>query len=59
MKILLAKLKNLYIPYAWISIMKKQNSNQNEKIEKMVVFLKTSHYYHHKFNFGIFFSAVL
>ena len=27
MKILLAKLKNLYIQYAWISIMKKQNSN--------------------------------
>ena len=55
-KILLAKLKSLYIPYAWISIMKKQNSNQNVKIEKMVVFLKTSDYYHHKFNFGIFFQ---
>ena len=41
MKILLAKLKNLYIQYAWISIMKKQNSNQNVKVEKMVVFVKT------------------
>ena len=37
MKILLAKLKNLYIQYAWISIMKKQNSNQNLKVEKMVL----------------------
>ena len=30
-KILLAKLKYLYIQYTWISIMKKQNSNQNGK----------------------------
>ena len=54
-KILLVKLKNLYIQYAWISVMKKQNSNQNVKIEKMVVFAKTFDYYHHKFNFGNFF----
>ena len=40
-KILLAKLKNLYIQYAWISIMTKQNSNQNVKFEKMVVPVKT------------------
>ena len=40
-KILLVKLKNLYIQYAWISIIKKQNHNQNEKVEKMVVFVKT------------------
>ena len=40
-KILLAKLKNLYIQYARISIMKKQNSNQNVKFEKMVVSIKT------------------
>ena len=40
-KILLAKLKNLYIQYARISIMKKHNSNQNVKVEKMVVFIKT------------------
>ena len=39
MKILLAKLKYLYIRYAWISIMKKQNSNV--KVEKMVVLVKT------------------
>ena len=35
-KILLVKLKNLYIQYAWIWIMKKQNS----KVEKMVVFVQ-------------------
>ena len=40
-KILLAKLKNFYIQYSWISIMKNQNSNQNVKVEKMVVFVKT------------------
>ena len=34
-KILLVKLKYLYIQYAWISIMKKQNSNQNGKVKKM------------------------
>ena len=36
-KILLAKLKNLYIQHAWISIMKKQSSSRNVKVEKMVV----------------------
>ena len=40
-KILLAKLKNLYIQYARISIMKKHNSNQNVEVEKMVIFIKT------------------
>ena len=49
MKILLVKLKYLYIQYAWISIMKKQNSNQNVKFEKMVVLVKTFYHYHHKF----------
>ena len=53
----LAKLKNLYIHYAWIPIMKKQNSNQNVKVEKIVVFVKTFDYYHQKFNFGNFFSC--
>ena len=38
-KILLVKLKYLYIQYAWISIMKKQNSNQYVKVEKIVVLL--------------------
>ena len=48
MKVLLIKSKTLYIQYAWIyEIMKKQNSNQNVKID----------YYHHKFNFGNFFSC--
>ena len=37
--------------------MKKQNSNQNVKIEKMVVSVKTFDYYNHKFNFGNFFSC--
>ena len=53
MKSLLVKLKYLYTQYAWISIMKKRNSNQNVKVEKKVVF----DHYHHKFNFGIFFSC--
>ena len=48
-KILFLKLKYLYIQYAWISIMKKQNSNQNGKAEKMVVLVKTFDHYHHKF----------
>ena len=29
--------------------MKKQNSNQNVKVEKMVVLVKTFDHYHHKF----------
>ena len=45
----LGKLKYLYIQYAWISIMKNQNSNQNGNVEKMVLLLKTLDYYHHKF----------
>ena len=54
MKTLLAK--NLYIQYAWTSIMKKQNSNPNVKGEKMVVFVKTLDYYQHKFKFGNLFQ---
>ena len=41
MKILLVKLKYLYIPYAWILIKKNEDSNQNVKVEKMVVLVKT------------------
>ena len=39
-EILLAKLKNLYIQYAWISIMikKKQDSSQDVKVEEIMVF---------------------
>ena len=49
-KILLIKLQYLYIQYAWISIMKKHFSNQNGKVEKMVVLVKTfDHYHHHNF----------
>ena len=55
--ILLVQLKNLYIQYAWISIMKKQNSNQNVRVEKIVVFVKTFDHYDHKFSFGNFFSC--
>ena len=40
-KILLPKLRKLYIQYASISIMKKQNSDQKVKFEKIVVFVKT------------------
>ena len=36
-KIILGKLKNLYIQHAWISIMKKENSNQNVKVEMTVI----------------------
>ena len=42
-------LKYLYIQYAWISIMKKQNCYQNKKVEKMVVLVITFEHYHHKF----------
>ena len=49
MKILLFKFKYLYIQYAWNSIMKKQNSNQNVEVEKMVVLVKTFDHYHNKF----------
>ena len=49
MKILLVKLKQLYIPNAWISIVKKQNTNQNVKVEKMVVLVKTFDHSYHKF----------
>ena len=56
-KILLVKLKNLYIQFAWISIMKNQNSEQNVKVEKMMVFVKT--FDHLIFNFGNFFSCPL
>ena len=49
MKIVLVKLKYLYIQYAWISIKKKQSSDQNVKVENMVVLVKTFDYYHHKF----------
>ena len=48
-KILLVKLKYLYIQYAWISVMKRQNSNQNGKVEKMVVLVKTFGHYQDKF----------
>ena len=37
--------------------MKKQNNNQNLKVEKVMIFVKTFDYYHRKFNFGIFFSC--
>ena len=44
-------LKFFYIQYAWISIMKKQNSNENGKVKKMVVLVKTFDHYHHKLQF--------
>ena len=39
-KILLVKLKYLYTQYAWLSINKKQNSNQNGKVENWWYFSK-------------------
>ena len=57
LNILLAKLNNLlYSVCLNLNREKKQNRNQNVKVEKMVVFLKTLDYYHHKFNFDSFFS---
>ena len=47
--ILLVKLKYIYVQYAWISIMKKHNSNQNGKVEKTMVLVKNFSHYHHKF----------
>ena len=38
--------------------MKKQNGNQNEKVEKMW-YLSKLDYYHHKFDFRNFFSCSL
>ena len=43
------KLKYFYILYDWISMMKKQNSNQNGKVEKMALLFETFDHYHHKF----------
>ena len=48
-KILLINLKYLHIQYAWMSIMKSQNINQNGKVENIVVLVKTFDHYHHKF----------
>ena len=39
-KIFLVELKYLYIQYVWISVIKKQNSNQNGKVYKIVVLVK-------------------
>ena len=39
-----------------MSIMKTQNSKQNVKFEKIMVFVKTFERYHLKFNFDKFFQ---
>ena len=44
------KLKYLCVKYAWISIMKKQNSKENGKVEIMVVFFKYFEHHYHKFS---------
>ena len=56
-KILLVKLKLLLYSVCLNLIIKKWNSNQNVKVEKMIVFVTTFDHYHHKFNFGNFFSC--
>ena len=38
---------------------KHENGNQNVKVEKIAVFVKTFDYYHHKFDFGTFFSCLV
>ena len=50
-KLLLVKLKNLYVCFNHEK-KKKKNGNQNVKVEKMAVFVKMYDHYHHKFNFG-------
>ena len=48
-KILLVKLEYYYIVFSMLESQSwKKNSNQNEKIEKMVVLVKTFDHYHHK-----------
>ena len=56
-KILLVKLNNFYIQFAWISMIKKQNRNQNVKVDKMVVFVKAFDHYYLMFNLGNFSSC--
>ena len=51
-KLLLVKLKNLYVCFNHEKKKKKKNGNQNVKVEKMAVFVKIYDHYHHKFNFG-------
>ena len=54
-KILL--IKYFYIQYAWISVKKKQKSNQNGKVEKMVVLVKKE--FNHDFtNHGYLHSPI-
>ena len=40
-----------------MSIMKKQNNNQNVKVKNMVAFAKTFDHYHYKLSFGNLFSC--
>ena len=54
-KVILVKLKNLYIRHAWIFIMEKLVIKKLNG-EKMVGFVKTFDHYHQKFNFDQFFS---
>ena len=46
---LFIKLKYLYIQYVWILIVKKQNNNQNGKVEMAVVLVKTFGHFRRKF----------
>ena len=39
---------------AWNSMVKKQNSNQNVNVEKMVVFVKTFNHYHQIYFWKLF-----
>ena len=48
MKILLVNLKYLYI-FSMPESQSWKNRNQNVKVEKMVVLVKTFDHYHHKF----------
>ena len=56
-KILLVKLKNLYIQHAWILNMKKQNNNQKWEGWKDGSICQNFDHYHHVFSFGHTFSC--
>ena len=57
-KILLIEVKEVSLYSVCLNLNhEKQNSNQNVKDEKMVIFIKNLDHHHYKFNFGNFFSC--
>ena len=56
MKILLGK---VLLDSVCLNLMKKQNSSQNGKVEKMVVLVKTFDHYHYKFQLFQLYCKIL